>query len=59
MKSDQIIYVYDGDGLGVPGLPREITQAQADADGCGELLKNAIDLGVYVEKTVKTTGKAK
>ncbi|PKN93017.1 MAG: hypothetical protein CVU44_11335 [Chloroflexi bacterium HGW-Chloroflexi-6] len=59
MKEKAIIYVFVGDGLGVPGLAHEITQAQADADGVGELLTQCISLGVYVEKTVGKTVKEK
>jgi len=53
------VYVYAGDGLGVPGLAHEISQEQAEADGVGELLKACIEIGVYVEKVEKATGKGK
>jgi len=52
-------YVYVGDGLGVPGLAHEISLEQAQAEGTGELLKACIEIGVYVEKVEKATGKGK
>ena len=59
MKDKAIVYVFVGDGLGVPGLAHEMTQAQADAAGNGALLAECIAAGVYVEKTVGKTVKEK
>lgn len=42
-------YKYCGNGLGVAGLPHEITDQQAQADGVGEHLKAAIVAGLYKE----------
>lgn len=42
-------FIYVGLGDGVPGLPREITDEQAEADGLTILLNQAIDAGVYVD----------
>lgn len=41
------VYKYRGDGLGVPGLPHQITQAEAEQLGVAELLAEAIAAGVY------------
>lgn len=41
-------YKYIGDGAGIPGLPHEITDEEAAARGLTELLKDAIEAGVYV-----------
>ena len=59
MKDKQVVYVFVGDGLGVPGLPHEMTQTQADAQGVGAQLAACIAAGVYVEKTVGKTVKEK
>ena len=46
------VFVFVGDGLGVPGLPHRITLARALALNLSELLRAAIDNGNYaVEKT--------
>jgi len=50
VKDKAIVYVFVGDGLGVPGLAHEITQEQAEADGVGGLLKDCIEKGVYRER---------
>jgi hypothetical protein len=49
LRSGQV-YVYVGDGLGVPGLAHEISQAQAEAQGVGDTLAACIALGMYVVK---------
>ena len=61
MKDKPVVYVFVGDGLGVPGLAREISQEQAEAEGVGALLADAIAAGVYVEKQAptKAAGKVK
>jgi hypothetical protein len=41
-------YVFIGSGDGVPGLPREVTEAEAEALGAAELLAEAIQAGAYV-----------
>ena len=48
-------FIYVGAGDGVPGLPREITDEQAKADGLTILLNQAIDAGVYVESSKANT----
>lgn len=42
-------YKYIGEGAGVPGLPHEITEEQAQARGLSELLRAAIENGSYIE----------
>ena len=44
---DSAVYIYVGEGLGVPGLPHRITQAEAESLGCADLLKAAIENGSY------------
>jgi len=44
---DDAKYQFVGDGDGVAGLPREISQMEADAQGVGELLTAAIANGNY------------
>ena len=46
MKSNQV-FVYVGDGEGVPGLPHQLTAAEAEAIGVKELLEAAIKNGNY------------
>jgi len=40
-------YRYVGDGLGIPGLPHEITDEEAREQGLAELLKAAVENGSY------------
>lgn len=47
-------YRYVGDGLGIPGLPHEITDEEAVELGLSELLKAAVENGSY-----QPEGKAK
>lgn len=42
-------YRYIGDGSGVPGLPHEITDEEATAQGLTELLQAAVQNGNYRE----------
>ena len=42
-------YIYVGDGAGVPGLPHEITDEEAEALGLTELLEAAVENGNYRE----------
>lgn len=43
-------YIFDPKkGDGVPGLPHEVTMKEAEALGVADLLKSAIENGVYVE----------
>ena len=61
---DSTIYIYVGEGLGVPGLPHRITPAEAEALGVAELFKAAIENGSYEPETAKAavesvTGTAK
>ena len=41
-------YKYVGDGMGVPGLPHEISDDEAAALGVSEILDAAIKNGSYV-----------
>lgn len=52
-------FIYIGGGDGVPGLPHEITDAQAQADGLNDLLNSAVEAGVYVEKKAEAEKPAK
>ncbi len=47
------IYKYVGDGLGVPGLPHQITEDEAKQLGISEILKDAIAAGNYKLETTK------
>lgn len=42
-------FQYVGEGLGVPGLPHEVTDEDAKRDGLEALLAEAIKNGSYVE----------
>lgn len=42
-----MIYKYVGDGAGVPGLPHEISDEEADTLGVTDLLKAALENGSY------------
>lgn len=44
-------YRYVGGGLGVPGLPHEITDEQAAARGLTDLLQAAVAAGKYRPET--------
>lgn len=46
-----ISYIYVGDGAGVPGLPHEISEREAKNLGLLELLRQAVRLGQYAERT--------
>jgi hypothetical protein len=41
-------YKYVGEGAGVPGLPHQISDEEAEALGVTELLKAAVENGSYV-----------
>ena len=43
-----MVYKFIGKGMGVPGLPHEISDEEAKRLGVGELLKAAIENGSYV-----------
>jgi hypothetical protein len=50
-KTNQTVYVYDTSrGAGVPGLPHELTEAQASEQGVLEILITAIANGSYTVK---------
>lgn len=44
------IYVFCGDGLGIPGLPHELTIPAAQALGVLGLLQACIERGTYIDK---------
>lgn len=52
-------YKYVGDGAGVPGLPHEITDAEAEELGVTDLLLAAVENGSYaaVQETSPVTKK--
>jgi hypothetical protein len=45
---DDAVYRFCGEGLGIPGLPHEVTKAQAEKSGLLEVLQRAVELGVYM-----------
>lgn len=47
------IYKYVGDGVGVPGLPHQISEDEAKQLGVSEILKDAITAGNYELETTK------
>jgi hypothetical protein len=47
-----VTYRFRGNGLGVPGLPHELTREQAEKDGILDQLDAAIAAGVYQQITV-------
>lgn len=51
------IYQFIGEGSGVPGLPHEISRAQAQADGVEKLLNAAITAGNYRRMDASPTPK--
>jgi hypothetical protein len=50
-------YRYIGAGLGVPGLPHEIDEEEAERLGLTELLKQAVQAKVYQLIPEKAKGK--
>lgn len=52
-------YIYVGGGDGIPGLPHQITDQQAAAEGLTELLNSAIDSGAYIEQADEKPAKKK
>lgn len=61
--SENTIYKFIGDGDGVPGLPHEVSQAEAAQLGAASLLAEAIASGTYIEKSSsgpskRSTGKS-
>lgn len=44
-------YRFVGDGAGVPGLPHDVTDVEAQALGLPDVLSGAIDNGSYIEIT--------
>ena len=51
-------YKYIMDGRGVPGLPREITNSEAEQMGVAELLAAALKAGTYKEQKQKPAKRA-
>ena len=54
MKSEKV-YIFIGEGAGIPGLPHQVTKKEAKIRKVGELLEVAIKKGVYVEKKEEKT----
>jgi len=59
-------YIYVGNGAGVPGLPHEITDEEAQELGVEDVLRDALNNGAYVScaatekrREVAETGKTK
>lgn len=48
-------YKFVGEGMGVPGLPHEISAEEAESLGVSELLKAAIENGSYTPLLSSTT----
>ena len=46
------IYAFVGEGEGIPGLPHELTIAEAEASGMADILAAAIERGTYRAKKV-------
>jgi hypothetical protein len=46
----QTVFIYRGDGLGIPGLPHEVTRKQAKTRGLIKQLEAALKSGVYTAK---------
>jgi hypothetical protein len=46
------IFIYTGDGEGLPGLPREVSENEAAERGLTDVLQAAIAAKVFVEKKV-------
>ncbi len=47
-NDDDEIYVYVGDGLGIPGLPHRLSRTEAEKQQVLKAFDDAIDAGVYV-----------
>lgn len=47
-SAPELAYIYAGDGLGVPGLPHQVTRSQASELGLLDLLETAIAAGTYL-----------
>lgn len=46
-SAPETTYIYRGEGLGIPGMPHELTRSQAAELGVLDLLETAIASGVY------------
>jgi hypothetical protein len=51
-------YIFCGEGAGVPGLPHEINDQEADERGLRDLLQAAIEAGNYTEADSKASRKS-
>lgn len=49
-------YKFIGEGAGVPGLPHEISDEEAESLGVTELLKAALENGSYVQDKLSAIG---
>jgi hypothetical protein len=45
--NDGIVYVFVGEGIGIPGLPHRVTQVEAAQLGLSDVLSKAITDGSY------------
>lgn len=52
--AEEKIYVFIGEGAGIPGLPHEVTKAEAAVRKVGDVLEEALKKGVYAEKKGKS-----
>jgi 16S rRNA G527 N7-methylase RsmG len=48
--NEQAVFVFVGDGAGVPGLPHRVTLAEAKTLGVEEILKAALANGNYKQE---------
>ena len=44
------VFVFIGEGAGIPGLPHEVTRKEAEIRKAEDILDAALKRGVYVEK---------
>lgn len=49
--NDKAVWVYCGDGLGIPGLPHRLSREQAQEQQVLDAFEDAISTGVYQLET--------
>ena len=59
MDRIKIIFIYKGDGLGIPGLPHEVSRERAQELGLLFQLEAAIQNGAYKPASPPETGTVK